>query len=392
MKDMDQSELGSWSRAVTCSDAVWLTRGSYSRNCTFTVRNNMTGALLYYYHICQKGKDKLCHENVYKGTSKSAEGFGADHVFSLMDEDRINVEYHIQDGDSTAGNAMLKYFSNCHLLRCGNHVAKNHAVKLDNLRKEKKMTCEDGSEVECYCRGKKHATNCGCISKKFIKNAKFTFQMCLTKAGTDPNAFSERLMNLALYHYCDVHEWDGGYCDFHPLVVCSCGSCNDKNNFNCAGKPYKTGHILDCPFHSLAYELECREKAAMADVLIHPGIGNVTTNIVEASHNVLVRYRSKDWNVTRLHYQVSTNIGLIQSYMTNLYTKRGPQYHWILDVLKCMDVPNLKYILKELNDDRFLYLQSQKTDETKLKKESCTRNIVKLMNIEPGCYLYKKVQ
>ena len=372
MKDMDQGELGSWSRAVTCADAVWLTRGHYSRNGTFTVRNNMTGALLYYYHICQKGKDKLCDEDVYKGTSKSAEGFGADRVFSLMDEDGINVECHVQDGDSTAGNALLKYFPNCHLLRCGNHVAKNHAVRLDKLRKEKKMTCENGSEVECYCRGKKHASKCGCISEKFIKKAKSTFQMCLTKAGKDPNAFSERLMNLALYHYRDVHEWDGGYCDFHPLVVCSCGSCKDKNNLNCVGKPYKTGHVLDCPFHSLAYELECREMAAQADVLIHPEIGNVTTNIVEASHNVLVRYRSKDWNIARLHYQVSTNLGLIQSCMTNLYNKRGPQYHWILDVLKCMDlpeVPNLKYILKELNEDRFLYLQNQKTDEAKSKRK-----------------------
>ena len=45
MKDMDQNELGSWSRAVTCADAVWLTRGGFSRNCTFTVRNYMTGAL-----------------------------------------------------------------------------------------------------------------------------------------------------------------------------------------------------------------------------------------------------------------------------------------------------------------------------------------------------------
>ena len=371
MKDMDQNKLGSWSRAVTCADAVWLTRGHYSRNCTFTVRNNMTGALLYYYHICQKGKDKLCNENVYKGTSKSAEGFGADHVFSLMDEDGINVECHIQDGDSTAGNAVLKYFPNCHLLRCGNHVAKNHAVKLDKLRKEKKMTCKNGSEVECYCRGKKHATNCGCISQKFIRKAKSSFQMCLTKAGKDPNAFSERLINLALYHYRDVHEWDGGYCDFHPLVVCSCGLCKDQNNLNCAGKPYKAGHILDCPFHSLAYELECREKAALADVLIHPGIGKVTTNMVEASHNVLVRYRSKNWNIARLHYQVSTNLGLIQSCMTNLYTKRGPQYHWILD-LKCMDlpeVPNLKYILKELNEDRFSYLQRQMTDEAKSKRK-----------------------
>ena len=372
MKDMDQNELGSWSRAVTCADAVWLTRGGFSRNCTFTVRNYMTGALLYYYHICQKGKDTLCKEDLYEGTSKSAEGFGADHVFSLMAQHGIIVECHIQDGDSTAGNAVLKSFPNCQLLRCGNHVAKNHAVKLEKLRKEKKMTRKDGSVVECYCKGKKHAPNCGCINEKFIRKAKSSFQMCLTNAGKDPNAFSERLLNLALHHYRDVHEWDGGHCDFHTLAVCSCGSCEDKYNFICQGKPYKTGHVLDCPFHSLAYELECQEKAALAHVLIHPEIGKVTTNVVEASHNVLVRYRSKDWHIARLHYQVSTNLGLIQSCMTNLYTKRGPQYHWMLEILKRMGlpvVPQLKYILKKCNTARFSSLRNQKTDAAKAKRK-----------------------
>uniref|UniRef100_A0A1X7VS14 Uncharacterized protein n=1 Tax=Amphimedon queenslandica TaxID=400682 RepID=A0A1X7VS14_AMPQE len=74
MKDMNQNQLGSWSRAVTCADAVWLTRGSLNRNCMFTVRNYMTCALLYYYHICQKGKDTLCKEDLYEGSLKSAEG------------------------------------------------------------------------------------------------------------------------------------------------------------------------------------------------------------------------------------------------------------------------------------------------------------------------------
>uniref|UniRef100_A0A1X7V6N2 Uncharacterized protein n=1 Tax=Amphimedon queenslandica TaxID=400682 RepID=A0A1X7V6N2_AMPQE len=133
--------------------------------------------------------------------------------------------------------------------------------------------------------------------------------MCLTNAGKDHNAFSERLMNLALHHYCDVYEWDGGHCDFYSLAVCSCSSCEYKYNFICEGKPYKTGHILNCPFHSLAYVLECQDKTALAHVLIHLAIGKVTTNGVEASHNVL-------------------------SCMTNLYAKRGLQYHWMLEILK----------------------------------------------------------
>ena len=97
-------------------------------------------------------------------------------------------------------------------------------------------------EVECCCKGKRHAKHCGCLTEKFIRKAKASFEMCLTNAGTDPNAFSEGLMNLALHHF--------GQCDFHPIFVCSCGSCNDKYNLKCHGEPYKSEHILKCPFHT----------------------------------------------------------------------------------------------------------------------------------------------
>uniref|UniRef100_A0A1X7VIU0 Uncharacterized protein n=1 Tax=Amphimedon queenslandica TaxID=400682 RepID=A0A1X7VIU0_AMPQE len=50
MQDMGQKKLGSWKMAVTCGNAVWLTRHSFSRNCTYIVRNFLTGAPLYYYY------------------------------------------------------------------------------------------------------------------------------------------------------------------------------------------------------------------------------------------------------------------------------------------------------------------------------------------------------
>ena len=154
--------------------------------------------------------------------------------------------------------------------------------------------------------------------------------------------------------------------------MCSCGSCDDKYNLKCQGKPYKSDHVLKCPFHTLAYKLECQEKAGLADVLIHPEMGKVTTNPVEASHNVLVRYRSKNLNLERLHYHVSTNIGLIQGCMTYLFTKRGPRYHWILDILERMCLPvvqNLPSILQKLNEGRFFDIQSQKTNAAKAKRK-----------------------
>uniref|UniRef100_A0A1X7UQH6 Uncharacterized protein n=1 Tax=Amphimedon queenslandica TaxID=400682 RepID=A0A1X7UQH6_AMPQE len=160
------------------------------------------------------------------------------------------------------------------------------------------MTTDDGVKVECYCKGKKYAKHCGCLTEKFIRKAKASIQMCLTNASTDPNVFSEKLMNLALHHFQDEH---------HGMVA--------------------------------TYKLECQVKAGLADVFIHPEIGKVTTNPVEASHNVLVRYRSKIWNLARLHYHISANIGLIQGCMTYLFTKCGHQYHWILDILERMCLP-----------------------------------------------------
>ena len=38
-------------------------------------------------------------------------------------------------------------------------------------------------------------------------------------------------------HARDIHEWDGGRCEFHTLWVCTCKKCSDKE---CEGEPYKT--------------------------------------------------------------------------------------------------------------------------------------------------------
>ena len=37
---------------------------------------------------------------------------------------------------------------------------------------------------------------------------------------------------------------DHSQCDYHPLVVCSCGACENKDQIACQGKPYKTKFVL----------------------------------------------------------------------------------------------------------------------------------------------------
>uniref|UniRef100_A0A1X7UDA9 Uncharacterized protein n=1 Tax=Amphimedon queenslandica TaxID=400682 RepID=A0A1X7UDA9_AMPQE len=58
--------------------------------------------------------------------------------------------------------------------------------------------------------------------------------------------------------------------------------------------------------------------------------------------------------------------------MTYLFTKRGPQYHWILDILEQMCLPvvqNLPSILEKLNADRFFDIESKKTNVAKARRK-----------------------
>ena len=48
---------------------------------------------------------------------------------------------------------------------------------------------------------------------------------------------------MLTHHVCDEHEWDGGQCDFHKLIVCSCGECKG-DEITCTGKGTKPGYYL----------------------------------------------------------------------------------------------------------------------------------------------------
>ena len=46
MKALPEAKLGSWKNAVTTADACWLTRGHFSQNCTFIIKNYLTNTIL----------------------------------------------------------------------------------------------------------------------------------------------------------------------------------------------------------------------------------------------------------------------------------------------------------------------------------------------------------
>ena len=90
-----------------------LTRGYHSQNATYTLRNYQTGGLLYYKHFSQRGNDDITGEDLFEGTSKSAEGFGAEWVFKKAVTDKMNIRIYVQDNDSTSSKAN---FPNCRII------------------------------------------------------------------------------------------------------------------------------------------------------------------------------------------------------------------------------------------------------------------------------------
>ena len=128
---------------------------------------------------------------------------------------------------------------------------------------------------------------------KFIERARNNFSSILSKSQS-AEEFATKMKALARH----AHEWDRGRCNFHMPRVCSCGKCEDKEDLQCEGNNYHTKDLLSCPFHSLAYEIECYKRADMAELLVHPTPNRGHSNWLEASHSVFIHFRI---NLERLH-------------------------------------------------------------------------------------------
>ena len=110
--------------------------------------------------------------------------------------------------------------------------------------------------------------------------------------------------------------------------------------------------------------------------LIHPVLKRGHSNAVEASHNVFIRFRSKDIYLERLHYHVSTNLALNLTYM---HAKFGISYHWIPELYRRMKLPvfdGVQEALEKHNLQRKRKLEREKTTPVKKedraeKEESC---------------------
>ena len=183
MRHMDQSELGSWSRAVTSADGTWMTRGHHSKNATFSIRNYFSGALLYRKHLCQRGKDNIVKEELYQGTSKGAEGYAARLTFKKAKEEGMNIAIQWQDADSSSSKAVTDHFPDAKVMICGGHAGRAHKKQLEKLKKIKKFSPNliarygkqfpSVGDVVCHCL--RHKPGCGCLLIISLKELETTF-------------------------------------------------------------------------------------------------------------------------------------------------------------------------------------------------------------------------
>lgn len=133
------------------------------------------------------------------------------------------------------------------------------------------------------------------------------------------------MRELYKYHAKNIHKWEGGECDFHNQLVCSCGNYED-DELKCCGKVCHTTYVLSCPLHALAYQIERFHRADHAEEIIDPELGKKNSNACEATliFMVFTKLRLKDVGLQCLHYhhyQASTNLALVQSSMTYLFKR-----------------------------------------------------------------------
>ena len=178
MRNLPEEQLGSWARAVLTSDGVWHTRGHFSKNGSFIVKNYLTGGLCWYGHKCMRGGDEVIEEELYEGTAKSMEGVLAGECYGAVKEEGCVVEVVWQDGDSTSAKSVTKHHPNAGIYKCGGHVGRAHANNLKEAAKRKEFSADmkarhrakfpEVDSAKCAC--KKHK-RCGCFSDAFIQGA-----------------------------------------------------------------------------------------------------------------------------------------------------------------------------------------------------------------------------
>lgn len=200
----------------------------------------------------------------------------------------------------------MKHHPAAKVYKCGGHVGRAFSNSLKEAAKKKEFSADVKQKYKekfplieaAKCKCTRHKSGCGCLSDAFIKGAHIN-HFCVLQQCKDSEQYAKRLRELSQYHCRDIHEWNGGSCDFHSQLICTCGSCGEDEDLNCEGSPYKTKCPLSCEFHRLSFRTECEKRAEEAASVIHPELGRGHSNLCEAHFTVLPQFRAKEQSLNR---------------------------------------------------------------------------------------------
>ena len=257
-------------------------------------------------HKCRCGFDHTEKEELFEGTSKSAEGHSTKEAFVQAKEEGMQIEIHWQDADSSSAKAIQDIMPQTKTMKCLGHMGWVHNNQLEALTRKKKKTAffnqhkgkfPSVGTVKCVCANKNHnfiarpyKPACGCISDAFRRKARINHWCTANQCENDLQKYAETLRALGQYHVHD--KYISGWVPVSPLTKCKYGKCEEE--LKCQGTPYSTQSPLTCPLHALAYKIEMHKRADDTENVIHREMGWGHSNLNEANHC----YRSKDVALT----------------------------------------------------------------------------------------------
>ena len=354
---MDDTELGSWARAVTVADGFWQIPGFHSPNGSGVICNYMTGALLAYGHQCMRGDNPYGLERVccceercspfelvcdgelkvkgsFAGTSKAMESIILFDAFARLFDKGCHVAKNIEDGDGGSDKSFSLVYSGSDSASylCGNHGARSCCKRVVATASTKswKTTKEEEKSgqlpvthgLKCWCTGN-HTQGCGCVKGDIAARLRLNLTLAMMNAGTDPDKFIA-IMEQIIQHTC------GTACPtpcFHPARVCCCEKqCDPHGEMACAGKPYEVGYRVRCPYHAAAVERVLRDFMKKAKKLIDEELGRIVSNLPEKFAWVVKGFRNKEHVLQSLHYILKTNMGLLQGNQNAMCARVGSMW------------------------------------------------------------------
>ncbi len=129
---------------------------------------------------------------------------------------------------------------------------------------------------------------CGCLTAAFVERARNNMSQLL-KDSKSADEFKVKLT-----HFPDIHTM-------------STSGMGESATF--------TGTL----YHA-------RNRGSKVEQYIHSVLKKGNSNLLEASHNIFIRFREKALNLERAHYEMSTNLAPLQANLTYMSKKHGSTY------------------------------------------------------------------